>query len=327
MTDLYLHSLAFHTPEKVVSNDDLSKTVDTNDEWIRTRTGIRKRHVAQAGENTSDLATKAALQALKNAGTDASELTHVIVATGTQDNLSPSVACIVASNIGAGHVMAFDFSAACSGFIYGLTICRSFLCADPKAKILLVCAEVLTRRLDWQDRTTCVLFGDGAGALVVSADSENALARLEDIQCMSDGDARDLIIVGGGTACSYQKGDPVDSCFFLRMNGRETYKYAVRSMSSICHDILEKNSYSIDDVDLLVAHQANIRIIQAVGERLKISEDRVFTNLAEYGNTSSASIPIALSEAYAQDRIQPGSLVLTTAFGSGLTWGGALLRF
>jgi 3-oxoacyl-[acyl-carrier-protein] synthase III len=327
MTDLYLHSLAFHTPEKVVSNDDLSKIVDTNDEWIRTRTGIRKRHVAQAGENTSDLATKAALQALKNAGTDASELTHVIVATGTQDNLSPSVACIVASNIGAGHVMAFDFSAACSGFIYGLTICRSFLCADPKAKILLVCAEVLTRRLDWQDRTTCVLFGDGAGALVVSADSENALARLEDIQCMSDGDARDLIIVGGGTACSYQKGDPVDSCFFLRMNGRETYKYAVRSMSSICHDILERNSYSIDDVDLLVAHQANIRIIQAVGERLKISEDRVFTNLAEYGNTSSASIPIALSEAYAQDRIQPGSLVLTTAFGSGLTWGGALLRF
>ena len=327
MTDLYLHSLAFHTPEKVVSNDDLSKIVDTNDEWIRTRTGIRNRHTAQAGENTSDLATKAALQALKNAGTDASELTHVIVATGTQDNLSPSVACIVASNIGAGHVMAFDFSAACSGFIYGLTICRSFLCADPKAKILLVCAEVLTRRLDWQDRTTCVLFGDGAGALVVSADSENALARLEDIQCMSDGDARDLIIVGGGTACSYQKGDPVDSCFFLRMNGRETYKYAVRNMSSICHDILERNSYSIDDVDLFVAHQANIRIIQAVGERLKISEDRVFTNLAEYGNTSSASIPIALSEAYAQDRIQPGSLVLTTAFGSGLTWGGALLRF
>ena len=327
MTDLYLHSLAFHTPEKILNNDDLSKIVDTNDEWIRTRTGIRQRHVAGAGENTSDLATQAALKALKNAGMDASELTHVIVATGTQDNLSPSVACIVASNIGAGHVMAFDFSAACSGFIYGLSICKNFLCGDPRAKILLVCAEVLTRRVDWQDRTTCVLFGDGAGALVITAEKENALARLEDIQCLSDGDARDLIIVGGGTACAYQKGDPVDSCYFIRMMGRETYKYAVRNMSAICHELLERNSYDISDVDLLVAHQANIRIIQAVGERLKISEDRVFTNLAQYGNTSSASIPIALSEAFSQDRIQPGSLVLTTAFGSGLTWGGALLRF
>ncbi|MDO5536050.1 MAG: beta-ketoacyl-ACP synthase III [Desulfovibrionaceae bacterium] len=327
MTDLYIHSLALHTPERIVSNDDLSRIVDTSDEWIRTRTGIGFRHVAAEGENTSDLATRAALKALEKSGMDAGELTHVIVATGTQDNLSPSVACIVASNVGAGNVMAFDLSAACTGFIYGLSVCRAFLCADPGAKILFVCAETLTRRLDWQDRTTCVLFGDGAGAMVISASPEGALGRLEDCDCKSDGSARDLIIVGGGTACAYKKGDPVDSCFFIRMNGRETYKYAVRSMTGICRDLLARNSYTIGDVNLLVSHQANIRIVQAVGERLEISEDCVFTNLANYGNTSSASIPIALTEAWEIGRIKPGSLVLTTAFGSGLTWGAALIRF
>lgn len=327
MTELYIHSLAHHTPEKVVSNDDLSKIVETSDEWIRTRTGISLRHVAAQGENTSDLATQAALKAIKQAGIDPAELTHVICATGTPDSLSPSVACIVASNVGAGQVMAFDVSAACTGFIYGLSVCRAFLCADPKAKILFVCSEVLTRRVDWEDRTTCVLFGDGAGALIVSAEAEGALARLEDLECRSDGDARDLIIVGGGTACAYKKGQPVDSCFFIRMNGRETYKCAVRSMTSICRELLERNQYTVKDIDLLVSHQANIRIVQAVGERLEISEDHVFTNLAEYGNTSSASIPIALSEARDLGRLRHGTLVLLAAFGSGLTWGGALLRF
>ncbi len=327
MTELYIHALALHTPEKVLSNDDLSKIVDTSDEWIRTRTGIGFRHVSAPGENTSDLATRAALKALEQSGTAASDITHVICATGTPDNLSPSVACITAANVGCGHVMAFDVSAACTGFIYGLSVCRAFLAADPKAKILFVCAETLTRRVDWQDRTTCVLFGDGAGALVISGEAEGALARLEDLNCLSDGSARDLIIVGGGTACAYAKGDPVDSCFFIRMNGRETYKYAVRSMTAVCKDLLERNGYAIGDVSLLVSHQANIRIVQAVGERLGITDDCVFTNLADYGNTSSASIPIALSEAWSLGRVRPGSLVLTTAFGSGLTWGGALIRF
>ncbi len=327
MTELYIHSFALHTPKTVLSNDDLTRVVDTSDEWIRTRTGISFRHKVEAGENASDLGTQAAIEALKRANVSAEDLTHVIVATGTPDNLSPSVACIVAANVGAGHVMAFDISAACTGFIYGLSVCRAFLQAEPAAKILFVCTETLTRRINWEDRTTCVLFGDGAGALVISAEEQGALARLEDVVCLSDGHAKDLIIVGGGTSCTYKKGDPVDDCFFIRMNGRETYKYAVRNMTGICKDLLARNNYEIGDVALLVAHQANIRIVEAVGERLGIATDHVFTNLANYGNTSSASIPIALAEALDKGCLAKGDLVLTTAFGSGLTWGGALIRF
>ena len=327
MTNLYIHSFALHSPEKILSNDDLSRVVDTSDEWIRTRTGSSFRHVAAEGENASDLGTMAARDALAEAGVEASSLTHVIVATGTPDHLSPSLSCIIAGNLGAGAVMAFDISAACTGFIYGLSVCHAFLQANPKARILFVCAEAMTRRVNWQDRSTCVLFGDGAGAMVISGEAENALARLEDVECLSDGNGRDLIVVGGGTACAYKMGDPVDEGFFIRMNGRETYKAAVRNMTSICKDLLARNNYTIADVDLLVAHQANIRIVEAVGERLGIATDHVFTNLSHYGNTSSASIPIALAEAKTQGCLAKGKLVLTTAFGSGLTWGGALLRF
>ena len=327
MTNLHIRSFALHTPEKVLSNNDLSRLVDTSDEWIRTRTGISFRHVAAPGENASDLGTRAAEKALVKAGVKADELTHVIVATGTPDTLSPSVACIVAGNVGAANVMAFDLSAACTGFVYGLSVCHAFLQTIPKAKILFVCAETMTRRINWEDRTTCVLFGDGAGAMVVTGEEEGALCRMEDVACHADGNAKDLIVVGGGTACAYQKGDPVDEGFFIRMNGRETYKAAVRGMTAICTEVLSRNSYDIKDVGLLVAHQANIRIVEAVGERLGISQDHVFTNLAQYGNTSSASIPIALAEAEAQGCLKKGTLVLTTAFGSGLTWGAALLRF
>lgn len=327
MTDLYIHSIAMHSPARIMTNDDLSRMVDTSDEWIRTRTGIAARHVVDPSENASDLGTAAARVALEEAGVAPDKLTHVIVATGTPDHLSPSMACIVAGNLGAGPVMAFDISAACTGFIYGLSVCRAFLQADPAANILFVCAEAMTRRVDWEDRTTCVLFGDGAGALVVNGRAEGSLARLEDVRCASDGTARDLIVVGGGTDCRYRKGDPVDGGFFIRMNGRETYKAAVRNMTKVCQNLLADNGYAIGDVDLLVAHQANIRIVEAVGERLGISDDHVFTNLARYGNTSSASIPLALAEARATGHLKKGSLVLTTAFGSGLTWGGALVRF
>ncbi len=327
MTNLHIRSFALHTPEKVLSNNDLSRLVDTSDEWIRTRTGISFRHVAAPDENASDLGTRAAEKALEKAGVKADELTHVITATGTPDTLSPSVACIIAGNVGAANVMAFDLSAACTGFVYGLSVCHAFLQTTPRAKILFVCAETMTRRINWEDRTTCVLFGDGAGAMVVTGEEEGALCRMEDVACHADGSAKNLIVVGGGTACAYQKGDPVDDGFFIRMNGRETYKAAVRSMTAICTEILSRNSYNIKDVGLLVAHQANIRIVEAVGERLGISEDHVFTNLADYGNTSSASIPIALAEAEAQGCLKKGTLVLTTAFGSGLTWGAALLRF
>ena len=201
------------------------------------------------------------------------------------------------------------------------------LCQAPEARILFVCTEALTRRVNWSDRSTCVLFGDAATACVLTASADKALAGVEDVICQSDGNQRDLITVGGGTACRYGLGQPTDENFFIAMQGRETYKHAVRQMVRICEQILARNGLSIEDVDLFVPHQANMRIIEAVGSRLNIAEDRVFTNVERYGNTSSASIPLALAEARAAGRIAPGSRVLMTAFGAGLTWGAALLSF
>ena len=325
----FCHLLALHAyvPDTVLTNADLAAVVDTNDEWIVSRTGIRRRHRLDAADNASDMALHAARGALDDAGLLPAELTHVITATCTPDVLSPSVACIVAGQLDTGPVMAFDFSAACSGFLYGLSLCRSLLAQDHEAKILFICAEALSRRVNWADRSTCVLFGDAATACVVSAGSANVLAGLEDVLCLSDGRQRDLIVVGGGTSSRYGLGDPVGEDFFIRMQGRETYKHAVRSMVQVCEDVLAKNGLTAADVDLLVPHQANLRIIEAVGGRLGITGERVFVNVDQYGNTSSASIPLAIAEAHAQGRIRPGCRVLATAFGAGLTWGAALLRF
>ena len=323
----HLLALSAFVPDTVLTNDDLAKVVDTNDEWIVTRTGIKQRHRLADADNASDLGLRAARKALGEAGLDASELTHVITATCTPDVLSPSVACIIAGQLGAGHVMAFDISAACSGFLYGVSICRSLLTQDANAKILFVCTEALTRRVNWGDRSTCVLFGDAATACILSNTSNNVVAGLEDVVCHSDGSQRGLIVVGGGTRCRYGKGDVVGDDFFITMMGRETYKHAVRNMVHVCEELLERNGLSAADVDLLVPHQANMRIIEAVGSRLNFTGERVFTNVEKYGNTSSASIPLALTEARAEGRIRPGSRVLTTAFGAGLTWGAALLRF
>ena len=322
-----LLSLSSHVPSQVLTNDDLAKMVDTSDEWITTRTGIKERRRLAATENASDLGYKAALKALDEAGMKAGELTHVIAATCTPDSLCPSVACIISGKLGAGAVMAFDVSAACSGFLYGLSLCRSILAQDPAARILFVCAEALTRRSDWTDRSTCVLFGDGAGACILTADDRPPLATLEDAICKSDGSLNQLITVGSGTASQHKQGDPVGSDFFIHMQGREVYRHAVRQMSSICEEILERNGLSIRDVDLFVPHQANLRIIEAVGSRLEIDADKVFTNVEHYGNTSSASVPLALVEARAQGRLEPGMRVLMTAFGGGLTFGATLLRF
>jgi len=313
-------------PDTVLTNTDLAKVVDTNDEWIVTRTGIKQRHRLDDADNASDLGLKAARKALAEAGIEATELTHVVGATCTPDVLSPSVACIIAGQLGTQKVMAFDISAACSGFLYGLSICRALLAQDPAAKILFVCTEALTRRVNWADRSTCVLFGDAATACIVSSSSP-AMAEIEDVVCHSDGVQRDLIVVGGGTRCRYGLGEPVGENFFITMQGRETYKHAVRNMVHVCEELLTRNGLTGADVDLLVPHQANMRIIEAVGSRLDLTGERVFTNVEKYGNTSSASIPLALAEARAEGRIRPGSRVLMTAFGAGLTWGAALLRF
>ena len=323
----HLLALSAYVPDAVLTNEDLTKVVDTNEEWIVTRTGIKQRHKLANDENASDLGLKASRKALAEAGIDASELTHVITATCTPDVLSPSVACIIAGQLGTGPVMAFDFGAACSGFIYGLSLCRSLLAHQPEARILFVCTEALTRRVNWSDRSTCVLFGDAATACIVTGSSGNVLAGLEDVVCQSDGTQRDLIVVGGGTSSRYAKGDPVDDDFFITMQGRETYKHAVRNMVHICEEVLTRNGLSTKDVNLLVPHQANMRIIEAVGSRLDMAGDRVFVNVDKYGNTSSASIPLAISEARAAGRIKTGDRLLVTAFGAGLTWGAALLRF
>ena len=323
----HLLALSAYVPDTVLTNNDLAKVVDTNDEWIVTRTGIKQRHRLDDGDNASDLGLRAARKALADAGVDAKELTHVVGATCTPDVLSPSVACIIAGQLGAERVMAFDISAACSGFLYGLSICSALLAQNPQAKILFVCTEALTRRVNWADRSTCVLFGDAATACIVSNAPADGMARIEDVVCHSDGVQRDLIVVGGGTRSRYGLGDPVAEDFFITMQGRETYKHAVRNMVHVCEEVLSRNGLTGADVDLLVPHQANMRIIEAVGSRLDMIGERVFTNVDKYGNTSSASIPLALAEARAEGRIRPGSRVLMTAFGAGLTWGAALLRF
>lgn len=322
-----IYSFGDYVPSRILKNEDIARFVDTTDQWITTRTGIKQRHILAEGENTSDAALQAAQRALHKAGVDSKEITHVLVATCTPETLCPSVACVVAGKLGCGPVMALDINAACSSFLYGLEVAQGLLAASPTSTVLLVCVEALTRRLNWKDRSTAVLFGDGAGAVLLRRHSENALAHLMDIVCVSDGTLHDLITIGGGTARRYEPNEPIHDDFFLRMQGRDVFKHAVRSMTTVCQHILQRNALTMDDVRVLVPHQANIRIIEAVGTRLKIPSDRVFVNVESYGNTSSASVPLALADALAQGRIAKGHMVLTTSFGAGLTWGAALLQF
>lgn len=320
-----MHALGAYVPEEVISNHDLEALVDTSNEWIISRTGIESRRRLAPEQNASDLGYEASRDAITAAGLAPGQISHVIAATTTPDYMSPSVAAIIAGRLGTPHSMAFDFSAACSGFIYGLSIAGAFIAQDPGAKVLLVCTEALTRRINWHDRSTCVLFGDGAMACVLDAEPDRAQATIVDVICRSDGTQKDLITVGGGSACRYASGEPVGDDFFIVMKGQDTYKFAVRNMVAVCEELLVRNGLGIDDISLFVPHQANMRIIEAVGHRLKI--DRVFTNVARYGNTSAASIPLALWEAAADGSLKAGDLVMITGFGAGLTWGAALLRF
>ena len=320
----YLHALSAVVPQQVLTNDDVARVVDTSDEWIRSRTGIGARHKLDSSENLSDIALAAAQKCLARAGCDASSVTHVLVGTCTPEALTPSVACMVAGRLGLGPVMAFDYNAACTGFIYGLELCRALVQMQPQANILLITAEALTRRLNWQDRSTCVLFGDAACACLVNANAAGSMARVADCICQSDGTLADLIVIGGGTGTKYAVGDTVGADFFLSMNGRETYKHAVRALAQVSQDIVARNGLNMEDVALCVPHQANLRIIEAVGQRLELG-GRVFVNIAKYGNTSAASIPLALAEACDAGALPANGHVLTMAFGAGLTWGAALL--
>ena len=330
---MYITGIGYYVPERVMSNEELSALVDTSDEWIRARTGIEARRLVADGQNTSDLGVEAARRALRSSGTEPDEITHIIACTISGDAIFPATACIVQHKLGIKRAMAFDLSAACSGFLYGLQVARGLLCVEPEAEILLLGVEVISRRVNWRDRSTCVLFGDGAGVAILSAKPDGkgprALrARVEGVSCDADGSRGDLLTcIGGASSHSYKQGEVVGPEYFLHMNGQEIYKHAVRAMSASGRDLLDRLGYTLDDIDLVVPHQANMRIIQAVLARLGVPEEKAFTNLEKYGNTSAATVPIALAEALDQSVIQPGCRVLMTTFGAGLTWGAGVIHF
>ena len=315
-----------------MTNHDLEKLVDTSDEWITTRTGIKERHVLEDGVNASDCGAEAARAALEEAGVLPEEVTHVFVATCTPDYLCPSTACVIASKLGIsaadgrmGNVMCLDFNAACTGFVYGLELARNTVQSHPDAVVLLVATEALSRRTNFTDRTTCVLFGDAAGAVVIRSEEKGALWQLRDVVCSSDGSLHDLIKIGGGSACHIKEGDAVGADWFISMQGMAVFKHAVRSMTEESQTILARNGISLDELDLFIPHQANLRIIKAVGERLGIDESKVFANVQHYGNTSAATLPVAMEDARRSGALKPGMKVLLTSFGGGMTWGSALL--
>jgi len=313
-------------PEGILTNADLEKIVDTSDEWITSRTGIKQRHKAAQNEYTSQFGSKAALQALERAGLLPTDLDMIICATTTPDQIMPSTGALIQAQIGATNAAGMDVFAACSGFIYGLTMVESMIKTGQIKYALVIGAEVLTKYVDYTDRSTCVIFGDGAGAAVLGPvpDGKGILAT----KIRSDGRYEEqLFAPGGGTKMGTSHQTIDDGMHFFKMKGNELFKVAVRSMADISAEMLAKAGYTVDDVDVVIPHQANQRITDAVASRLGVAEDKVFSNIAEHGNTSSASIPIAIDECIEQGRIKEGSLVLLTAFGGGVTWGGTLIRF
>ena len=317
--------LGMYAPQKELTNFDLEKMVDTNDTWITERTGIRSRHIAEPGTANSDLCVEAARRALDDAGVDAADLDLVIVGTITPDMPFPSSACFLQAKIGATRAYAMDLSAACSGFVYSLSVADALIRAGRAKKALVVGSEILSSMVDYTDRSTCILFGDGAGATVLSEcpEGEGILS----CHLHSDGNLWQLIqCPGGGTVNPYSPEMMEQRLHSIRMAGNETFKHAVLKMVEVSREALDRNGVGIDDVKLFIPHQANLRIIQVVGKRLGIPGERVFVDLERYGNTSAASIPIALAEAKEQGRFAPGDLVLAVAFGGGLTWASALMR-
>ena len=307
-----LISIAAYAPPKILTNFDLEKMVETNDEWIVKRTGISQRRIAQ-GEDTSDLGTKAAQIALERANLTAKDIDAIICATISPDHFCmPSTACKIAKNLGINAITAFDISAACTGFIYLLELAKSLIESGSKKNVLIIGAEKLSKIVDWTDRTTCILFGDGAGAAVVSAGEENEII---DVHTAADGNYANLLITPGGE----EK--------FIKMSGNEVFKIAVQTLTKDVVDILEKNQISSDKIDLFIPHQANLRIIEAVKQRLNFTNEQCVVTVGKYGNTSSASIPMAMNDAYEAGRLKKGDLLLLDAFGGGFTWGSALLKF
>ena len=312
-----------YLPEKVLTNADLTRFVETSDEWIVARTGIRERHVAAEGETTSDLGYHAAVRAMEAAGVTASEIDLIIMGTTTPDLIFPSSACLMQHKLGANGCPAFDVNAACSGFIYALTIADKFIRSGAAKTALVVGSETLTRMLDWNDRGTCVLFGDGAGAVVLKADSETGILSTH---MHADGGKKELLWNPVGVSAGFRMDEPNAGVRVL-MTGNEVFKHAVKALDSVVEEALEANGLDRHALDWLVPHQANLRIIEATAKRLDMPMDRVIVTVDRHGNTSSGSVPLALDEAVRSGKIQRGQLVLLEAFGGGFTWGSALLRY
>ncbi|MEZ5063124.1 MAG: beta-ketoacyl-ACP synthase III [bacterium] len=313
-------------PSRLLTNQDLEKIVDTSDEWIVERTGIRKRHIADENTTTRTLSTNAARRALDDAGVDAADVDLVIVGTATPDMYFPSTACLVQSDLGAHKAAAFDLSAACSGFIYGLNVAAGMIRNGTHETALVIGAETLTKIVDFEDRGTCVLFGDGAGAAVVRRVEKGTGILATRIQ--SDGDQGEMLKLPAGGSRQPATHETVDQrLHFIKMNGNNVFKSAVRAMSDALLAGLEDAGLTADDVDLFIPHQANIRIIEGVAKRAAIPMDRVFVNVEEWGNTSAASIPIAIDEARQSGRLKAGQTAAFVAFGAGFTWGSAVVRF
>ncbi len=318
--------LGYYVPERVLTNFDLEKMVDTSDEWIRTRTGIVERRILDDRESTATMATVAAQRALESAGVEPSDVDLVIVATCTPDHLFPATACLVQEAIGADRAGAFDLEAACSGFIYGVSTAAQFVQTGAYRTVLLVTSEALTRFVDWQDRSTCVLFGDGAAAAVIRA--EGGSGGLLSFSLRASGAGGDLLKLPAGGSRMPASYDTVDGrLHYIKMAGSEVFKFAVKAMYDASLEVLAKAELTPADVDLLIPHQANLRIIQAVGKRLELPEEKVFVNIDRYGNTSAASIPIALAEALDSGRVHVGDHLVFVAFGGGLTWAAAVMQW
>jgi 3-oxoacyl-[acyl-carrier-protein] synthase-3 len=312
-----------YMPANIVTNDDLAKRVDTTDEWIRERTGIRQRHIVAEGEKTSDLALAAARAALADAGVDASALDLVICCTTTPDETFPATATVVQAKLGMTRGAAFDLQAVCSGFIYGLSVADNMIRGGQARTVLVIGAESMSRLLDWSDRTTCVLFGDGAGAVILQAHEgkgDNSDQGILNTRLFSDGRLHDLLYVDGGPSSTRTTG-------FLRMQGKEVFRHAVTNISAAITASAEAAGISVADIDWFVPHQANQRILDGTGRKLGIPGEKVISTVALHGNTSAASVPLALDTAVRDGRIKRGDLILLEAMGGGFTWGAALIRW
>ena len=321
-------SIGAYAPAKILSNDELSKMVDTSDEWITKRTGIKERHIAADNEFTSDMGAKAAQKAIERSGIDKSEIDMIVCATISPDYFCmPSTATIISTKIGLENVTAFDISAACTGFVYILSIAKAFIESGMKKNVLIVGAEKLSAITDYSDRGTCILFGDGAGAAIISATDKKEEA-IMDIHTGADGQFADLLMTpNGGSGSIHDTLNQEASSCYMQMKGNETFKVAVKTLTKDVVDILNDNNIESSSIKHFIPHQANLRIIKAVGEALKLQDEQVVITVEKYGNTSGASIPMAINDIYESGALKAGELMLLDAFGGGLTWGSALVPF